>query len=99
MGDISQLDTIFTVFGTPTDVNWPDHKTLPLCSRGLIWDDVPAIPIVEIFTAAPNDAISLLRSLLTLDPNRRFSARQALDHPYFINDPPRTSKEKLILEA
>ncbi|OEU15398.1 cell division protein kinase [Fragilariopsis cylindrus CCMP1102] len=97
--DISQLDTIFTVFGTPTDVNWPDHKTLPLCHRGLTWDDVPAIPFDEIFTAAPKDAISLLRSLLTLDPNMRFTARQALDHPYFTSDPPPTPKEKLVLEA
>jgi cyclin-dependent kinase 7 len=95
--DISQLDTIFTVFGTPTDVNWPDHKTLPLCARGLLWDDVPAIPFDEIFTAAPKDAISLLRSLLTLDPNMRFTAQQALDHPYFANDPPPTPKEKLTI--
>jgi cyclin-dependent kinase 7 len=95
--DISQLDTIFTVFGTPTDVNWPDHKALPLCARGLLWDDVPAIPFDEIFTAAPKDAISLLRSLLTLDPNMRFTAQQALDHPYFTNDPPPTPKEKLTI--
>jgi len=97
--DISQLDTIFTVFGTPTDVNWPDHKTLPLCHKGLIWDDVPGIPFDEIFTAAPKDAISLLRSLLTLDPNMRFTARQALDHPYFTTNPPPTPKEKLVLEV
>lgn len=96
--DISQLDTIFTVFGTPTDVNWPDHKTLPKC-KNWIWDDVPAIPFDEIFTAAPRDAISLLRSLLTLDPNMRFTARQALDHPYFSNNPPPTPKEKLVLDA
>ena len=32
--DISQLDTIFTVFGTPNEANWPDFKALPLCSRG-----------------------------------------------------------------
>ena len=62
--DISQLDTIFRVFGTPSDENWPDHKALPLPSRGLIWDDCPPIPFDEIFTAAPKDAISLLRSML-----------------------------------
>jgi cyclin-dependent kinase 7 len=95
--DISQLDKIFTVFGTPTDVNWPDHKALPLCARGLLWDEVPAIPFDEIFVAAPKDAISLLRSLLTLDPNMRFTAQQALDHPYFTNEPPATPKEKLII--
>ena len=26
--DISQLNTIFQVFGTPTETNWPDHNTL-----------------------------------------------------------------------
>ena len=26
--DISQLDTIFQVFGTPTETNWPDHSSL-----------------------------------------------------------------------
>jgi cyclin-dependent kinase 7 len=97
--DISQLDTIFTVFGTPNETNWPDHKTLPLCARGLLWDDTPAIPFDEIFTAAPKDAISLLRSISALDPNMRFTASQSMSHPYFTNDPPPTSKEKLVLSA
>lgn len=95
--DISQLDTIFTVFGTPNETNWPDHKTLPLPTKGLLWDDTPAIPFDEIFTAAPKDAISLLRSILVLDPNMRFSASQSLSHPYFSNDPAPTPKEKLRL--
>uniref|UniRef100_A0A7S4IML3 Cyclin-dependent kinase 2 homolog n=1 Tax=Odontella aurita TaxID=265563 RepID=A0A7S4IML3_9STRA len=97
--DISQLDTIFKVFGTPNETNWPDHKTLPLPARGLTWDDCPPIPFDEIFTAAPRDAISLLRSLLMLDPNKRFSASQCLSHPYFTNDPPPTPKEQLILSV
>lgn len=97
--DISQLDTIFRVFGTPNETNWPDHKTLPLPSRGLTWDDCPPIPFDEIFTAAPNDALSLLRSIMVLDPNKRFSASQCLSHPYFTNDPPPTPKEKLALSS
>ncbi|GKY99435.1 hypothetical protein MPSEU_000898100 [Mayamaea pseudoterrestris] len=97
--DISQLDTIFTVFGTPNQTNWPDHETLPLCARGLAWDETTPIPFDEIFTAAPKDAISLLRSILVLDPNMRFSASQALSHPYLSNDPPPTVKENLVLTA
>lgn len=95
--DISQLDKIFTVFGTPNQTTWPDYETLPLCTRGLQWDDTTAIPFDEIFTAAPQDAIKLLRSILVLDPNMRFSASQCLAHPYFSNDPPPTPKEKLVL--
>jgi len=97
--DISQLDTIFTVFGTPSETNWPEHKSLPLCMRGLQWDETTPIPFDEIFTAAPKDAISLLRSILVLDPNMRFTSSQSLDHPYFSNDPPPTRKEDLVLSS
>jgi len=65
----------------------------------LTWDDCPPIPFDEIFIAAPKDAISLLRSILALDPNKRFSASQCLSHPYFTNDPPPTPKEKLTIKA
>jgi cyclin-dependent kinase 7 len=97
--DISQLDTIFTVFGTPNETNWPDYEALPLCTRGLQWDETTAIPFDEIFTAAPKDAISLLRSILVLDPNMRLDASQSLSHPYFSNDPPPTPKQNLVLSA
>jgi len=97
--DISQLDTIFTVFGTPTDANWPDYDTLPLCSRGLEWDATTAIPFDEIFSAAPKDAISLLRSIMALDPNNRNEASQCLNHYYFSNEPQRTPKENLMLSS
>ena len=97
--DISQLDKIFTVFGTPNQTNWPDYDTLPLVSRGLQWDDTTGIPFDEIFTAAPKDAISLLRSILVLDPNMRFTASQCLSHPYFSNDPIPTRPENLVLSA
>lgn len=97
MNDISQLDVIFTVFGSPTENTWPDHKALPLCAQGLVWDDCPPQPFDDFFSAAPRDAISLLRSLLVLDPNGRLTASEALSHPYFLNDPPPTHKGKLVL--
>jgi cyclin-dependent kinase 7 len=99
MNDISQLDVIFTVFGTPTESSWPDHKVLPLPARGLVWDSCPPLPFDDFFTAAPRDAISLLRSMLVLDPNNRLSASEALSHPYFTNDPPPTPKEKIGIKA
>ncbi len=95
--DISQLDQIFTCFGTPTESNWEFFSALPLPSKGLTWDTCPPIPFDEIFTAAPKDALSLLRSILILDPNNRFSATQCLNHPYFSNDPAPTPKSRLQL--
>lgn len=95
--DLSQLDTIFTVFGTPTETNWPDHKMLSLPCRGLEWDECLPLSFDEIFTTAPKDGLSLLRSLLVLDPNNRFSASQCLSHPYFFNKPNPSPKERLAL--
>mmetsp|Transcript_28284 Transcript_28284/g.34957 ORF Transcript_28284/g.34957 Transcript_28284/m.34957 type:complete len:305 (-) Transcript_28284:154-1068(-) len=95
--DISQLDKIFTVFGTPSDTNWPDYRALPLPSRGLTWDDSPPQSVDEIFKAAPKDALSLLRSVLVLDPNQRFTATQCLSHPYFMNQPTPTPRDLLQL--
>jgi cyclin-dependent kinase 7 len=63
----------------------------------LTWDTCTPIPFDEIFTAAPKDALSLLRSILVLDPNNRFSATQSLNHPYFMNDPAPTPKNRLQL--
>ena len=95
--DISQLDEIFKVFGTPTETNWPDHKSLTLPSRGLTWDSCPPIPLDETFTAAPKDALSLLRSILVLDPSKRWTASQCLSHPYFSNQPSPTEQGRLEL--
>jgi cyclin-dependent kinase 7 len=93
---VSNLIVLALLFVTSS---WPDYETLPLCTRGLQWDETTMIPFDEIFTAAPKDAISLLRSILVLDPNMRLDASQSLSHPYFSNDPPPTSKQNLVLTA
>ena len=98
--DIAQLETIFTVMGSPTETNWPDHTTLPLVHRGLLWDTVPGIPLEEVISAPSAGAMILLKSLLVLDPNKRWTAQEALASSYFSNnDPPPSSKEDLVLEA
>lgn len=96
-GDIGQLEKIFNVFGTPTETSWPDHKSLPLTSRGLTWDECPHKPFEDIFTNTSEDALSLLRSIMVLNPNERFSATQALNHPYFMIKPPATPTANLKL--
>ncbi len=98
ISDISQLDKIFGVFGTPTEANWPGYSTLPLPSRGLTWDDAPPIPLDEFFPTATKDVLSLLKSVLVLDPLQRFTASQCLSHPYFLNQPSPTPRSRLQLD-
>lgn len=98
--DLAQLEKIFEVFGTPTETNWPDHETLPLVHRGLTWNPTTPLDLGEIFVAAPPGALILLKSLLVLDPNKRFRAHEALASSYFSShDPPPTPPSQLVLEA
>ncbi|KZS21579.1 MAPK/MAK/MRK overlapping kinase [Daphnia magna] len=43
---------------------------------------VPKQPLRTILAAAPVDAIDLLEKLLVLNPHKRLTAEQALEHPY-----------------
>jgi len=78
--DLQQLTKIFDVLGTPNETNWPNHKSLPdYCT----FKPVQPVDFQKIFTAAGDDLISLLESLLRLNPNDRCSAKAALQTSYF----------------
>jgi cyclin-dependent kinase 7 len=48
-----------------------------------------------MFPLLGEDGVDLIRGLLTLDPNKRLSAKQALEHRYWTNMPRPTKKENL----
>ena len=97
--DMGQITTMFRALGTPTDSQWPGLKLLP---DYVAFPSYPRPPLNTIFNAASSDALDLLERMLTYDPERRISARDALMHPYFKNAPrpttpielPRTDPEK-----
>lgn len=94
--DLGQLTKIFDVLGTPTEGNWVGHKMLPdYCE----FKPCPPRSLRDIFTAAPDDMISLLESLLRLNPNERASATLALKHPFFSNKPGPTPGHLLPLPS
>ena len=43
---------------------------------------VPRQPLRTILASAPSDAVDLLEKLLVLNPHKRLTAEQALEHPY-----------------
>ncbi|KZO89963.1 kinase-like protein [Calocera viscosa TUFC12733] len=74
--DLNQLEKIWSLCGTPTEDNMPGWGLLPGCEGVKNW------PRQER-TVRQNFELSML----LLDPNRRITAAQALDHEWFWNDP------------
>jgi len=90
--ELDQLSKIFACLGTPTEKDWPNMTALP---SYMPFDPWPPTPREQIFTAASQDALDLLRNLLVYDPTRRLTATQALAHRYFITSPPPTPPSQL----
>eukprot|EP00536_Pseudo-nitzschia_multiseries_P016232 jgi/Psemu1/220638/e_gw1.1051.6.1 len=105
-GELDQIDKIFTMLGAPTEENWPDFSNLPN-ARMFRWraSEQPkkTIRLHELFPINPPphfkqtfldaNGRDLLCKLLTLDPKKRITAKQALDHRYFKEGVPPTNPD------
>ncbi|KAK2802938.1 hypothetical protein FQN50_007183 [Emmonsiellopsis sp. PD_5] len=96
--DMDQITKIIGAFGTPTEENWPgvtklpnfvpieENQTIPLQGRDFFIRQFP--------TAGPLGA-DLLASMLKLDPRKRSTARQILQHAWWAAEPRPTRNEDL----
>jgi cyclin-dependent kinase len=79
--EIDQLFKIFRLLGTPTEETWPGVE--------LLRDYKPSFPkwqaqeMTALAKFLDPDGLDLLMKMLTYDPEKRISAKAALDHPYF----------------
>ncbi|RAH62436.1 serine/threonine protein kinase [Aspergillus piperis CBS 112811] len=96
--DLDQISKICEAFGTPTEENWPGVTRLP--------NYIPADPnhivplqgrdffLRQFPTAGPVGA-DLLMSMCTLDPRKRGTACQILQHGWWLAEPKPTKKQDL----
>lgn len=84
----------FQALGTPTEETWPGMIQLP---DFIQFKPFPPVPLKDIFIAATDDLLDLLASLLNINPLERCSCDQALQMPYFSNNPPPTPRARLPL--
>ena len=88
--DTNYVKQIFELCGIPTEATWPGFKRLPNARSLRLPSNNPHSSGAVIrarfpfITAAGSD---LLSSLLSLNPAKRPSAAEMLEHPYFKEDP------------
>ncbi|KAI9792071.1 MAG: TFIIH complex serine/threonine-protein kinase subunit kin28 [Peltula sp. TS41687] len=96
--DVHQLDLICSACGTPSESNWPGVSRLPDYVK-FSTDKVRPVQGPEhfkgLFSTAGPLGVELLMSMLSLDPRKRMTARQILEHGWWMDEPRPTSKEDL----
>lgn len=91
--DVDQLSKIFQARGTPTKENWPDHDSLPAYVE---FAQTPSPDQRMIFSACSDPGLDLLNGMLHLNPQKRISAKEALEHEYFREEPLACDKLQLL---
>ncbi|WKX99745.1 hypothetical protein Q1695_014538 [Nippostrongylus brasiliensis] len=81
----AQLDLITRVCGTPSPANWPDVEKMPLYNTLRSKKQHVRCLREEFSQVVPAGAIDLMDKMLLLDPKRRISAKDAINHFWIKN--------------
>jgi cyclin-dependent kinase 7 len=90
--ELSQLQVIFAVLGTPKQDEWPYMKYL---QNYVSFEAQQGRTFHELFPAASDQTVDLISRLLTYNPAKRITAKHALQHPYFTSAPSMTPIHQL----
>ncbi|GBG29875.1 Cyclin-dependent kinase 1 [Hondaea fermentalgiana] len=93
--EIDQLFQIFLKLGTPNESTWSGFSQLPNFQP-----EFPRWPQRSLKVHVPNldeDGVDLMTRMLDVNPNRRITAEEALQHPYF--DPIRAQPKAPDVDA
>ncbi|KAI5307827.1 Cyclin-dependent kinase 12 [Ascosphaera atra] len=87
-GEISQIEKLYNMLGTPTKSDWPDILDMP-------WFELlrPSERKKRVFDDTYRDVLSpaaldLVSKMFLYDPTKRPSAEEVLNHPYFTTEEP-----------
>ncbi|KAI7740382.1 hypothetical protein M8C21_012729 [Ambrosia artemisiifolia] len=91
--EVEQIDKIFRTLGTPNESTWPGYSKLPGVKPNFVKQPYSLLRKkfpVAVFTGSPaltETGFDLLNKFLTYDPEKRITAREALDHRWFREAP------------
>uniref|UniRef100_A0A2H1WSW7 SFRICE_015554 n=1 Tax=Spodoptera frugiperda TaxID=7108 RepID=A0A2H1WSW7_SPOFR len=95
--ETDQLKKIYKVLGTPSDTVWPGYSTLPLVGDITFDEYAPSGLRKELKHKILSDSgLDLLQRMLIYDPKRRISAKEALRHKYFDDEPVTISPDEFL---
>lgn len=95
--EVDQLSLTFTLCGLPSEKSWPGFYRLPNAKslklpRTSSSSSSPGFDRAK-FPFLTSTGIELLSSLLSLNPDKRPSAKEVLDHAYFAEQPKMKPRE------
>jgi len=91
-GELNQIELIFELLGTPSEEVWPKVTDLPHWGKFKLqefpgkFDNIFIVKKVGVFELTQNGK-DFLHKLLWLCPKDRLTAEQALEHPWFSEEP------------
>ncbi|KAI9701347.1 MAG: TFIIH complex serine/threonine-protein kinase subunit kin28 [Bogoriella megaspora] len=100
--EMDQVHLIAQAIGTPTEENWPGVSKLPAYIPVERKDVVPLRDrnyFQGLFGTAGTQGVDLLMKMLILDPRKRATAKQILQHEWWAAEPKPTKKENLPKKA
>ena len=78
--EIGQLFKIFSILGTPNEEIWPGVSKLP--DYKLTFPQWKHKSIKKYFKDFDEDGLDLMDKFLQMDPEKRITIREALNHPF-----------------
>lgn len=95
--EAEQIDFIFQMLGSPNERVWPGWRDLPqsrLIPEGTRYP-VRLAQHLRKSNMVRSEAVDLIEKLLAMDPSKRLTAGEALDHEWFRVEPEACSKSEL----
>lgn len=96
--DLHQIQLICQAIGTPLEENWPGVSKLEAFidfAKTTIHPVRGRDYFMSSFGTVGHVGVDLLMSMLVLDPRKRITSRQVLEHQWWTIDPRPTAKEDL----